>query len=165
MAVEIEQRCARLLRELRRQRGLTLHEFEEFSKGEVKAVVLGSYERGTRAISLARLAQLADLYEVPVEYFFNTKGAENNPNPGRFICDIRRIRKLESLEAELEITKRFLSGIAAQRNDWNCEVISLRTSDAIFLAMVSGFELSDFTEKLKIAGFLFASEVSEQRSL
>ena len=69
MATELEARCAALLKDLRRKKGYTLEEFERLSNGAVKAVVLGSYERGTRAISLARISQLAEIYEVPVDYF------------------------------------------------------------------------------------------------
>jgi hypothetical protein len=53
MSTEIEQRCAHKLRELRRSKGLTLQDCELISNGALKAVVLGSYERGHRAISLA----------------------------------------------------------------------------------------------------------------
>ena len=59
MGEEIEELCAQRLRDLRRSRGLTLDQCESMSGGVIKAVVLGSYERGTRAISLARLTQLA----------------------------------------------------------------------------------------------------------
>src|SRR5690606_22454217 len=47
------------LREARRARGLTLQDVEERSGGRWKAVVIGSYERGDRAVSAARLTELA----------------------------------------------------------------------------------------------------------
>src|SRR3954454_9152169 len=53
------------LRAIRRQKGLSLHEVEARSGQEFKASVLGAYERGERALSVARLVRLAELYDVP----------------------------------------------------------------------------------------------------
>ena len=46
------------LRAIRQQQGLSLHAVEEKSGGRWKAVVVGSYERGDRAITVAKLAEL-----------------------------------------------------------------------------------------------------------
>ena len=54
------------LRAIRQQQGMSLHGVEEKSKGRWKAVVVGSYERGVRAVSLAKLGALAEFYRVPV---------------------------------------------------------------------------------------------------
>src|SRR3982751_6165774 len=54
------------LRAIRMQQGLSLHGVEEKSQGRWKAVVVGSYERGDRAVTVQRLAELADFYGVPI---------------------------------------------------------------------------------------------------
>lgn len=54
------------LRAIRQQQGLSLQGVEEKSGGRWKAVVIGSYERGDRAVTVAKLAELADFYGVPV---------------------------------------------------------------------------------------------------
>jgi transcriptional regulator with XRE-family HTH domain len=54
------------LRAIRTQQNLSLHGVEEKSEGRWKAVVVGSYERGDRAVTVQRLAELADFYGVPV---------------------------------------------------------------------------------------------------
>ena len=54
------------LRSIRAQQGLCLHGVEEKSEGRWKAVVVGSYERGDRAVTVAKLAELAEFYGVPV---------------------------------------------------------------------------------------------------
>ena len=54
------------LRAVRSQQHLSLHGVERKSGGRWKAVVIGSYERGDRAISVQRLAELASFYGVPV---------------------------------------------------------------------------------------------------
>lgn len=52
------------VREGRRARGWSLLDVEAASKGEFKASVLGAYERGERALSVARLLRLAALLEM-----------------------------------------------------------------------------------------------------
>src|SRR6187200_1158047 len=54
------------LRAIRAQQHLSLHGVERKSGGRWKAVVVGSYERGDRAVTVQKLAELADFYGVPV---------------------------------------------------------------------------------------------------
>ena len=54
------------LRAIRQQQGLSLQGVEEKSRGRWKAVVVGSYERGDRAVTVARLHELAEFYSVPI---------------------------------------------------------------------------------------------------
>jgi transcriptional regulator with XRE-family HTH domain len=161
----IEELCAQKLRELRRSKGLTLHDCEKLSKGEIKAVVLGSYERGTRAVSLARLEQLAELYEVPFQYFFGEKQHEIRSEVDALVFDLRRIRKENSGVVRLAPVKRFLTTIARKRSDWNGEVMSLRQSDNALLELICELDSQSLHQELRLAGYLFASEVSGQRSL
>jgi transcriptional regulator with XRE-family HTH domain len=50
------------LRVARRQRGWSLGEVENHTKGEFKASVVGAYERGERAISVQRFVRIAEVY-------------------------------------------------------------------------------------------------------
>jgi transcriptional regulator with XRE-family HTH domain len=59
--VEVRNR----LRTVRKVKGWTLREVEEYSHGDICAVVLGSWERGTRKPTLERLMFLCeDIYRV-----------------------------------------------------------------------------------------------------
>ena len=58
------------LRKIRKSKGLTLRQVETMSNGKYKSVVVGSYERGTRSISVNRLIELAELYDVSITEFF-----------------------------------------------------------------------------------------------
>ena len=165
MATDLEIQCSTLLRELRRKKGYTLEEFEKLSNGAVKAVVLGSYERGTRAISLARIEQLAELYEVPVDYFFSHSTVSPKDSRSSFIFDLRRIKKMETLDETLDPVTKFISYICQLRRDWNGEVISLRDSDSQTLSLMTSLEIEQLFTHLRLAGAIFASEVSAQRSL
>ncbi|MGH2706856.1 MAG: helix-turn-helix domain-containing protein, partial [Actinomycetota bacterium] len=55
------------LRNVRLQKGLSLHEVEVNSGQEFKTSVLGAYERGERAISVPRLHRLARFYGAPID--------------------------------------------------------------------------------------------------
>lgn len=165
MAKEIEKICAGKLREIRRKRGITLHEFESLSNGSVKAVVLGSYERGTRAVSLERLEHIAGIYEVPIQYFLGISNEGKAESEKGFIFDLRRISKRSELSPQLASVKRYLAHIAGQRSDWNGEVISLRRADSDCLALICEMGARELTTELRGNGFLFASEVNVQHSL
>lgn len=153
MRTEIEKICASKLRELRRRKGFTLEEFEKFTDGEVKAVVLGSYERGTRAISLARLQKLANIYEVPLEYFFaQPKISLKNE---RLTFDLRRIKIREDLDESIVGLRRYLSSIVNKRRDFNGEVLTLRESDNEILGFIAQMRLDEMYEYLKLNRLLF----------
>src|SRR5206468_12803888 len=61
------QNVGERLRNIRLQKGLSLHDVEQASSKEFKASVLGAYERGERSISVPRLQRLAIFYSVPVD--------------------------------------------------------------------------------------------------
>jgi transcriptional regulator with XRE-family HTH domain len=55
------------LRTVRKVKGWTLREVEEYSHGDICAVVLGSWERGNRKPTLERLLFLCeDIYRIPL---------------------------------------------------------------------------------------------------
>lgn len=113
------------LRQLREARQLTLIEVERLSQGAISAVALGSYERGDRKINVAKLIEIAKLYQMPTSEFFGKKNSRVDPK--RITIDIRAIIKSEEPKAVLVI--KVLREIAQRRGDWNGEVISLRSSD------------------------------------
>jgi transcriptional regulator with XRE-family HTH domain len=53
------------LRQARERTGMSLHAVQAASRGRWKAVVVGSYERGDRAVTAVRLLELAAFYGVP----------------------------------------------------------------------------------------------------
>ena len=66
MASDYAKTLGARLRAIRTQQGLSLHGVEEKSRGRWKAVVVGSYERGDRSVTVQKLAELAEFYGVPV---------------------------------------------------------------------------------------------------
>jgi transcriptional regulator with XRE-family HTH domain len=150
---DFEGLIARRLRELRIDRGFTLDGFEAHTNGKIKAVVLGSYERGTRAISLARLVELADLFEVPIQYFLETHQHEQS-HLQRWIFDLRVLRRIENEIPELEALKKYLNYIALMRTDWRGEVLTIRKVDSDILSIILGND--GFIEDLKTSKTLLS---------
>ena len=130
------------IRILRRQKGWTLNECQLRSQGRVKAVTLASYERGERSISLARLALIAELFNVSIEYFLVTRDLPTDEGGRRHIYDLHAISAISpSLEKDLLLS--FLAQIIQARGDWQGAVISLRGSDIsalqiLFAAALAG---------------------------
>src|SRR6476660_4304671 len=71
------------LRAIRTQQGLSLHGVEKKSKGRWKAVVVGSYERGDRAVTVQKLAGLGEFYGVPVGELLRAGGTASAAYPGQ----------------------------------------------------------------------------------
>jgi transcriptional regulator with XRE-family HTH domain len=53
------------LRAARNQQGLSLDDVEVKSRGRWKRAVVGSWERGDRAVTVEKLAELAGFYGIP----------------------------------------------------------------------------------------------------
>ena len=124
------------LRAIRQQQGLSLHGVEEKSKGRWKAVVVGSYERGDRAVTVQKLAELADFYGVPIRELL--PGAANpaaaGGQPPRLVLDLEALSTLDSAEAAP--LNRYAATIQAQRGDYNGKVLSIRQDDMRTLAVI-----------------------------
>lgn len=145
---------AERLRKLRRERGWSLADVEKISKGSLKAVVLGSYERCDRTLSLNRAIELANIFSIPLIHLL-AEPERSAPIPTRatMMVDLRRIRTLAETSAGredriLDTLSVFLAWIATRRSDWNGEVMSLREGDIATLALMTLLNESDVLEWL-----------------
>ena len=88
------------LRSIRQQQGLSLQGVETKSQGRWKAVVIGSYERGDRAVTVSRLAELADFYGVPVIELLPDAAARTVVDqPTRLVLDLEALSELTDEDA------------------------------------------------------------------
>jgi transcriptional regulator with XRE-family HTH domain len=62
---------AKNLRRLRHERGLTIDKAAKATNGAIPPVVLGSYERGSRMMSVSKALILADIYGVTIGQLLN----------------------------------------------------------------------------------------------
>lgn len=145
------------LRAIRSQQGLTLQDVEERSQGEWKAVVIGSYERGDRAVSVAKLADLASFYGVPVSEMLPESDTPRPPESGggeKVVVDLTRLNRDGVVEPSLKPLIRYVNSIQVQRGDYNGHVITLRKDDLRSLAIVLGLDSDDLIEVLDNRGLL-----------
>jgi len=136
------------LRAIRMQQGLSLHGVEEKSQGRWKAVVVGSYERGDRAVTVQRLAELADFYGVPINELLpdGAPVAAATEPPPRLVLDLE---KLSGLPADRAAPlARYTATIQSQRGDYNGRVLSIRQEDLRTLAVIYDETPSQLTEEL-----------------
>ena len=143
------------LRAIRTQQGLSLHGVEEKSRGRWKAVVVGSYERGDRAVTVQRLSELADFYGVPVsELLPEGHAAPGNEPASRIVIDLEQ---LSSVPAEKAAPlARYAATIQSQRGDYNGRVLSIRQEDLRSLALIYDASPGALTEQLIGWGVLSA---------
>src|SRR4051812_7566120 len=141
------------LRAIRTQQGLSLHGVEEKSDGRWKAVVVGSYERGDRAVTVQRLAELADFYGVPVAELLpeGAPSAAAEPPP-RLVIDLERLGSVPAEKAGP--LARYAATIQSQRGDYNGRVLSIRQDDLRTLAVIYDQSPSVLTEQLITWGVL-----------
>ncbi|HVA61966.1 MAG TPA: transcriptional regulator [Mycobacteriales bacterium] len=142
------------LRAIRTQQGLSLHGVEEKSNGRWKAVVVGSYERGDRAVTVQRLAELADFYSVPVSELLpeGISSAAASEPPPRIVIDLELLQGVPADEAGP--LHRYAATIQSQRGDYNGRVLSIRQEDLRSLAVIYDRSPGDLTEKLISWGVL-----------
>ncbi|MBW3620038.1 MAG: transcriptional regulator [Actinobacteria bacterium] len=144
------------LRNVRQQQGLSLHEVESSSQGQLKASVVGAYERGERAISVSRLRTLADFYRVPITLLIPEPEAPR-PERGRGRGLRIDLTQLTPDEPDLIVVDRYLRSIQARRGDYNGRVLTMRGADLQALAAVLDTVPDDLRDRLVDAGIASSS--------
>jgi transcriptional regulator with XRE-family HTH domain len=141
------------LRAIRMQQGLSLHGVEEKSEGRWKAVVVGSYERGDRAVTVAKLADLADFYGVPVaELLPESRPSRRGAIAPKLVIDLQRLAELPAHQAGP--LARYAAAIQSQRGDYNGKVLTIRSEDLRSLAVIYDMPPEDLTQQLVDWGVL-----------
>ncbi len=125
------------LRAIRQQQGLSLPGVEQKSDGRWKAAVVGSYERGNRAVTVLKLAELAQFYSLPLAELLPGGGragsAGSEPMP-EVTLDLERLGEVEDPAAAP--LSRYAASIQSIRGDYNGKVLSIRTEDLRTLAVI-----------------------------
>jgi transcriptional regulator with XRE-family HTH domain len=136
------------LRAVRIAAQLTLIDVERLSNGAIGSVVLGSYERGARALSVKKIIQLATFYEVPVDELISGKKYQHMPLEGKSTIDFQKTRARADTDVDIGVLADFLTGIAHLRGDWNGQVITIRESDLRVVALICRREIGDVRQWL-----------------
>ena len=143
------------LRTVRNQQGLSLQGVEAKSEGRWKAVVVGSYERGDRAVTVQRLADLAEFYGVPLSELLPEPAPSAVPPPRpRLVMDLEMLAGAPA--GQVGPLARFIAAIQAMRGDYNGRVLTLRAEDLRTLALIYDVPASRMAELLAEWGVLRA---------
>lgn len=142
------------LRELRVAQGLTLAQVEIKSRGKWKAVVVGSYERGTRKVTLERAVALCAFYGADLAALADIAPGTNQGE--RVMLDLSRLRELASAADQLTLTLiRLARWIATSRRDWNGQVLSIRNTDLALLEIAGERSRAELIAALKRRKMIF----------
>ena len=152
------------LRNIRRQQGLSLADVQERSNGHWKAVVIGAYERGDRSVSIARLAELARFYGVPLVDLLpagrvdRDRAAADRARDERSGTSAPVRLNLEPLRTprtpEVAAVARFARRVQLRRGDHNGRMLTLRGGDLSTIAIAIGRDDHTLLEILEREGVL-----------
>ena len=141
------------LRRVRAQQNRSLQDVESLSGGELKASVVGAYERGERAVSIRRLETLARFYRVPVTELLPAPAAD----PDRDATGAHRIVidlvALEQRQDEEPVLARYVEAIRRRRGDFG-RVLTVRAADFDTLAAVVDTTPAELRARLVEAGIV-----------
>src|SRR5688500_9676466 len=117
---------------------MSLQDVQASSEGRWKAAVVGAYERGDRNVTVARLSELAEFYDVPVsETLANDDGSPGMggiPDRRRVVLDLAGLEKVPA--EDRDALSRFTTAIQIQRGDFNGRVLTIREDDLMALALL-----------------------------
>lgn len=152
-SVERQRALGARLRRIRAQQGMSLAQVEQRSEGRWKAVVVGAYERGDRAVTVERLAALAAFYDVPVSHLLPPAApTSEDEKAAGVLLDLTRLAVHDERPDALGAVARFARRMQLQRGDHAGRVITLRDSDLRTIALAAGTEPADLRQDLLAAG-------------
>jgi hypothetical protein len=142
----------RRMREARKKRGWTIAQMAQV--GELKAVVIGSYERGSRNMPISRLGEIARILGVDIDFLLGQPTAPHHVVQTLTI-DLRALSQPSYTNPSWQaVLISYCAGIVKKRNDWNGEVLSIRESDISSLGFAIGAEQADLLQWLKLEKYL-----------
>jgi transcriptional regulator with XRE-family HTH domain len=116
--------------------GWSLAEFERHSAGAITAVAMGSYERGTRTLSIAKLLTICDIFQISLIHILApAQELTSSDSSSRHIYDLRALQALPPT-AEKSHLLAYIHQIIRERGDWKGAVVSLRATDIQNLGLI-----------------------------
>ena len=145
------------LRAVRRERGMSLQQVEHASGGRWTVIAVGSWERADRAVTVAKLAGLAEFYGVATEELLPAHSAGPAAAGGRRLTiDLQRLVALPARQAGP--LARYAAAIQQQRHDYdhNRTVLTIREHDLHSLAVLYDLAPDNLAQTLINWGVLTA---------
>lgn len=151
-AQNVSHEVGRRLRALRKAKGMSLDDVERDSAGRWSASAIGAYERGFRTLSLPRLHELADFYDVPVSVLIGQEDQADS-QPRKLVLDLEAL----NAEPDAEPVQRFARSIILERGDFNGRVLSIRRDDLRAICALLQVSVAEAIEQLEVWGALIDS--------
>ena len=140
------------LRIIRKSKGWSLQDVERNSNGKWKAVVIGSYERSDRSISLRKAISLMEFYQVPISELFPEISQETKAKS----ISINLLNLADAQNTNSESLRKFTKSIGDRRKDWNGKILTIRANDLQFLSLLLGLNVSATLDYLAEADLLIS---------
>ena len=140
------------LRIIRKSKGWSLQDVERHSNGKWKAVVIGSYERSDRSISLRKAISLMEFYQVPISELFPEISQETKAKS----ISINLLNLADAQNTNSESLRKFTKSIGDRRKDWNGKILTIRANDLQFLSLLCGLNVSATLDYLAEADLLIS---------
>jgi hypothetical protein len=140
------------LRIIRKSKGWSLQDVERHSNGKWKAVVIGSYERSDRSISLRKAISLMEFYQVPISELFPEISQETKAKS----ISINLLNLADAQNINSESLRKFTKSIGDRRKDWNGKILTIRANDLQFLSLLLGLNVSATLDYLAEADLLIS---------
>jgi transcriptional regulator with XRE-family HTH domain len=140
------------LRIIRKSKGWSLQDVERHSNGKWKAVVIGSYERSDRSISLRKAISLMEFYQVPITELFPEISREAKAKS----ISINLLNLTDAQNTHSESLRKFTKSIGDRRKDWNGKILTIRANDLQFLSLLLGLNVSATLDYLAEADLLIS---------
>lgn len=149
-SVEVGER----LRSVRQLRKLSLGDIERESNGRWSASAIGAYERGFRNLSLPRLRELAEFYEIPMSVLLGedayTGDNRDENQRGKVVLDLVALANIP----EARPVHRYARSIVLERRDFNGRVLSIRREDMRAVASLMETTIMGALDQLRDWGAL-----------
>lgn len=137
----------RALRGLRKERDLTLRELATLSEGRFTATGVAGYERGERAISLARFSDLVRLYGDSPDRVLRDVLRAGRPDAPRMDLDV-----LDDLPAEeARLVRWFVEDVMELRGREAGDAMSIRVGELEILTSSTERSAADLLERIASA--------------
>jgi transcriptional regulator with XRE-family HTH domain len=136
------------LRAARRRLGYSLQQVEDRSRGRWKVASLGSYERGSRMMTVTSLDALARYYGVSVRDLLPGEQPEDRaPRVPRVVLNLPALAAVSGDGADL--LRRWVAEIRRERDDHGGRVLSIRQTDLRALANLYDLDVENLFDLLQ----------------
>jgi transcriptional regulator with XRE-family HTH domain len=151
-ASDVTIEVGRRLRALRKARHMSLDDVERQSAGRWSASAIGAYERGFRTLSLPRLHELAEFYDVPVSVLLGEQTPASE-GPPKLVLDLEALNRVP----EAAPVQRFVRSIIIERGDYNGRVLTIRRDDLRAICALLQLDVGEAITRLEGWGALVES--------